>query len=454
MVLRTKTGSHASTPVGARAGALGATTHTTPGSTPGSTRRGVLAAAVAMTSALALSSCGAGGGSTGSDSLTVLVEAGGHGQLQPIADLYEQESGTKVQFVELPYDALYNRVNSELNSGSVSFDVAALDAIWLPTFKEALSPLNPLFTEEVKADLFPATLQEAEIDGDYVGMPAWTNAEILYYRKDLLEDPANQAAFQAEYGYELAPATTWQQYQDQAAFFTKDGMYGTATKGAVETEFLAALSQAGEKDMVIDEAGNVTLGDATSLQALDFYTSMRDSSAPGAAQTDWAAAQNLFYQGKTALMLFWAHAYRQIPQDSAVHGKVGVAPMIAGPAGIAGVPGPFYLSIPETTQNQDGAQDFIAFAYEHNELSATTELGLASRVSAFEKYQDQPGYEAFAPLVTTLQAQNTIPRPSHPKWQEIVDNALVPMLQQAVEAGADNQQLLEQAKQKIEDILQ
>ena len=42
------------------------------------------------------------------------------------------------------------------------------------------------------------------------------------------------------------------------------------------------------------------------------------SAPPGAAQVDWAAAQNLFNQGKTAMTRFWAHAYRQIPKDAPV----------------------------------------------------------------------------------------------------------------------------------------
>ena len=54
----------------------------------------------------------------------------------------------------------------------------------------------------------------------------------------------------------------------------------------------------------------------------------------------WPEAQNLFYQGKTAMTRFWAHLYRQIPTSAPVYGKVGVAPMIGGTAGIAGIPGP------------------------------------------------------------------------------------------------------------------
>jgi multiple sugar transport system substrate-binding protein len=410
-----------------------------------------------------LSGCGAGGGSpaAGDDSITVLVEAGGHGELQPIADQFEKDTGTSVTFVELPYDGLYNRLNSEFSSGSLSFDVAALDSIWLPTFAEALTPLDDMFTDDVQSDLFPALITEAQVDGSFVGMPAWTNSEILYYRADLFEDPTQQAEFKAEYGYDLAPPTTWEQYADVAKFFTQDtdgdgqiDVYGTDVKGAVETEWLATLSQTGEKDMVVGDDGTVTLGDSNSLAALDFYTSLLPYAPSGAAQLDWAGSQNLFNQGQLAMMRFWAHAYKQIPADSAVAGKVGVTTMVGGPGGVAGVPGAWYLSVPTGTSKQEKALEFVQYAYDNNELSVDTDLGLASRISVLEQYQDEPGYENYKPLIDTLNAASTVPRPANPKWQEIVDSALIPMIQKAVVPGADNQKLLDEAKAQVESIIE
>src|SRR5438128_2231833 len=171
-------------------------------------RKLAVAAAAATAAALALGGCGVGGSTSSSGkTITVLVEAGGHAELQPIADEFTKETGTKVSFVELPYDGLYNRLNSEFTSGSVSFDVAAM------------------------------------------------------------------------------------------------------------------LSQSGEKTMVTSADGsNVTLGDKNSLQALQFNSGLAKYAPPGASQVDWAAAQNLFNQGKTAMSLFWAHEYRQIPKDSVVNG--------------------------------------------------------------------------------------------------------------------------------------
>lgn len=424
--------------------------------------RTVGALAVAST-AVVLSGCGAGGGTpaAGDDSITVLVEAGGHGELQPIADQFQKDTGTAVTFVELPYDGLYNRLNSEFSSGSLSFDVAALDSVWLPTFAEALTPLDDLMTDEVQSDLFPALVTEAQVDGAFVGMPAWTNSEILYYRTDLFEDPAQQAAFKESFGYDLAPPTTWEQYTDVAEFFTQDtdgdgqiDVYGTDVKGAVETEWLATLSQTGEKDMVVGDDGTVSLGDADSLAALDFYTSLLPYAPSGAAQLDWAGSQNLFNQGQLAMMRFWAHAYKQIPADSAVTGKVGVTTMVGGPGGVAGVPGAWYLSVPAGGGKQENALEFVQYAYDHNELSVDTELGLASRISVLESYQDEPGYENYKPLIDTLNAESTVPRPAHPKWQEIVDSALIPMIQKAVVPGADNQKLLDDAKAQVESIIE
>ncbi|MET8805452.1 sugar ABC transporter substrate-binding protein [Streptomyces sp. NPDC004546] len=428
--------------------------------TPGLSRRGFLQITGATGLAAAVTACGAGGSSSGgsSGSLTVLCESGGHAELTKIAAAFKQRTGHGVTFVELPYDGLYNRLNSELSTGSVSFDLAAVDAIWLPTFAGALQPLDDLFTAEVKADLFDSLVDGAQIKGKYVGMPAWTNAEVLFYRKDLFENPGEKAAFQKKYGYELAPPKTWQQFQDAASFFTRGTrLYGTDVKGAVETEWLAHVLQAGSPGVVLDDSGKVIIDNAQHLAALKFYSGLNNRlkvSPPGAAQMDWAGAQNLFNQGKTAMMRFWAHAYPLIPKDSPVHGKVGVAPMFAGSAGIGGVPGPFYLSVPNAGKHDDLAKRFIKFAYENNRLAIQSSLGLAARKSAYSSYASKPGYEHFKALLTTLDGPATKSRPASPKWQQIVDTVLVPMLQKSLTPGADYAALLVEARKEVEKLVQ
>ncbi|MGN9907706.1 ABC transporter substrate-binding protein [Phytohabitans sp. LJ34] len=426
------------------------------------TRRRLLGLSAGAGVALLANACGAGGdsgsGSGGAKTLSLVCEGGGKIELQPIVDKFQRETGATVTLIELPYEGLFNRLTSELGGGNASFDLCAVDAVWLPLFAGKLAPIDDLFTSAVQADLFPALVKEPKVGGHVVGMPVWTNAEVLLYRTDLFEDAKEKTAFQAKYGYELAPPTTWQQFTDVAQFFTRPAqkLYGTDVKGKVETEWLAHVLQAGSPGVILDDGGAVNVDNPQHLAALTFYADLQNKykvSPAGAAQTDWNAAQTLFNQGSTAMTRFWAHAYRQIPADAAVAGKVGVAPMIGGSAGVAGIPGPWYLSVPQSSTKQDLAKQFIQFCYDNNALSLETTLGLAARKSAYQQYADKKGFEAFSPLLTTLDAPATTSRPAHPKWQQIVDSALIPMLQKAVAPGADYAALLAATRTQIEGII-
>jgi multiple sugar transport system substrate-binding protein len=393
----------------------------------------------------------------GAGSISVVCEAGGKAELTKIAQLFQKQTGTTVNLVELPYAGLYDRINGELSSGSLSFDVCALDVIWMPAFAGALHSVDQLFTPAVKADLFPSLVSSAQIGGKYVGMPVFTNSEILFYRKDLFGSSKEQKAFQSRFGYPLAPPKTWQQFDDVARFFSRGPkLYGTDVKGAVETEWLAHVLQAGSPGVVLDKSGKIIIDNPQHQAALAFYANLHNKykvDPAGAPQTDWAAAQNLFQQGRTAMMRFWAHAYPLIPKNSPVYGKVGVAPMIAGKAGIAGIPGPWYLSVPEKGNNTALAMEFLKFSYDHNALAVQSSLGLAARKSAFAHYENQPKYAHFKPLLETLSAKATVGRPANPKWQQIVDTVLVPMLQKSVTGKADYASLLKSARSDVQRLV-
>lgn len=413
--------------------------------------------------ALAVSTALAGASSASAETLNILVEGGGEQLQKPIAEKFTKETGIAVKFTTVPYAGVFEKLSAEFASGQSNYDVATIDVIWMPNFAEFAEPLDDLFTDAVKNDLPKALLTDAQIGGKFVGMPAWANAEIVFYRKDLFEDPKEKEAFKAKYGYDLAPPKDWTQYRDQAIFFTRDtdgdgktDLYGTDVKGANPEEWMAHVLQADAAGVVLDADDNVIINDAAHLKALEFYTGLycKDKVAPeGAVQVDWPAAQNLFYQGKTALMRFWAHAYRLTPEKSVVDGKVGVAPMIAGEAGIAGIPGPWYNIVPKSAPNKEAAKRFVAFAIANNALGIEAPLGLAATKSAYQSYVGKPGFEHFKPLLETLGAAATKGRPMVKKWQEIVDQAVTPMLQEALSCNADLQGVLNEAKETIEDIL-
>jgi len=390
------------------------------------------------------------------EAITVLVEGGGHSLQQAAADAFTKETGIEVNFVEVPYQGVYDKLTAEIASGTSNYDVATIDVVWNAAFAAHVEDLSDLFTEAVKADIPPALVADASVGGKMIGMPTWANAEIVFYRKDLWEDPANQAAFKAQYGYDLSPPSTWQQWRDMAKFFTKDGMFGTNVIGGTSEEWMAQVLQAGSPGVILDDAGNVILDNQAHIDALENYRAplCEDKSVPdNALEISWGEAQNLFYQGQTAMMKFWAHAYKMTPGDSKVSGKVGVAPMIGGTAGVAGIPGPWYNVVPSTSQHKDAAKKFIAYAVAHNALGIEAPLGLAATNSAYQSYMGKPGYEHFGPLMATLSAPATKGRPLNEHYQELVDEAVMPAFQGALECEDNVAELLQDAAATARDIL-
>jgi ABC-type glycerol-3-phosphate transport system substrate-binding protein len=388
--------------------------------------------------------------------ISVLVEGGGHSLQQAAADAFTKETGIEVNFVEVPYQGVYDKLSAEIASGTSNFDVATIDVVWNAAFADHVEDLSDLFTDAVRADLPPALVADATVGGKMIGMPAWANAEIVFYRKDLWEDPANQAAFKEKYGYDLVPPANWQQWRDMASFFTKDDMYGTVVIGGTSEEWMAEVLQAGSLGVILDDQGQVILDNQAHIDALENYRAplCTDKSVPeNALEISWGEAQNLFYQGQTAMMKFWAHAYKMTPEDSKISGKVGVAPMIAGPAGVAAIPGPWYNVIPSTSQNKDAARQFIAYLEANNALGIEAPLGLAATYSAYESYVDKPGYEHFWPLMDTLAAPATKGRPLNKDYQELVDEAVMPAFQGALECEDNVAELLQDAAETARDIL-
>lgn len=423
-------------------------------------------AAAALAASLTIVGCAASptasspatsGSAAAGKTIRILAEGGGVGLQKGIATQFTKDTGIKVEFVEVPYADVHDKLAADISTGAGSYDLATIDVIWMTEFGPSLQPLDDVMTAPVTADLADALVSDAKFEGHFIGMPQWANAEILFYRSDLFADPKEKAAFKTAYGYDLVPPTTWQQYRDVAKFFNRpsEKLYGTAVKGAVETEWLAYILQAGSPTVVLDKSGGVIIDDANHTKALEEYIApyCTDKVGPDPATTDWAAAQNTFYQGQSAMMLFWAHAYRMTPADSKVAGKVGVAPMIAGPSGIAAIPGPWYNVVPKDSPNADLAKQYVKYAYDHNVLGIDAPLGLAARTSAYEQFQAKAGYEAYKPLLTTLNAPATNGRPMDVHWQQITDEVLTPTVQKALTCKTPVKDVLAEAKQKIAAIL-
>lgn len=402
--------------------------------------------------------------------ITVLVQGGSPAfeATQKTAEAFKEKTGYEVRVESVPYTGVYDKLKADITASTGAYDVATIDILWMAEFSQGLLSIDDVMTSEVVDDLMPGMLAGGQIGDVSYGMPVWTNCKILMYRTDLFENPDEMAAFQAEYGYELAPPATWQEYRDVAKFFTRDtdgdgeiDLYGTGIFGKTDGDtaccWLEQSVQAGASPVVLGDNGEVLVNQQPYVDALTFLCDIVNedkSCPPGAMEMASGEVSEMFYQGNLAMMLNWGHFYLAAndPETSKVAGKVATAPHLAGSAGIGAIPGPWYQVIPQASKKQEIAKEYVKFMYDNNELIMNN-LGTAARKSLFEKYGAQDKYAFLADIQATLAGPATQNRAPIVEWNLIETEALVPAIQQALMQQKSPQEALDDAARMIEELL-
>jgi multiple sugar transport system substrate-binding protein len=178
----------------------------------GRTRRAAALAGVAAVSlgSLGLTACGGsdGDGSGGAVELTIALNAISGGKNAEEADWvedwviphFEEEQRKAGVEVDVTFEAsgvddeqYKSRLALDLQSGSGP-DIFSLDGIWLGEFAEAgyitpLSEVSPDSADWEGWDHIPEAVRElASFDGEPYGIPAGTDARVLFYNKDLFRE--------------------------------------------------------------------------------------------------------------------------------------------------------------------------------------------------------------------------------------------------------------------------
>ncbi|MCB0153765.1 MAG: extracellular solute-binding protein [Anaerolineae bacterium] len=277
-----------------------------------------------------------------------------------LAAAFEKETGINVEFETTSWDQMYAKPiqDMEANTGIYDFIYIEQDIIYTYLAREFLTDLTQLLAEnpELKAPSFDEAKFTSFIDnfrgdgGDLYGVPMEAFVKIMLYRKDLFENPEIQAAFEAEYGYPLAPATTHQQYRDNAAFFTKYGqengleLWGTTVQGNTGHassfyEFFETIAPSyglynwGIKDLGGSNykacvASGGEMNSDLAKEALQFWVDMLQYAPPEATSSTWDEVAATFAAGRAAQGWVYGENAAWIATDatrSQVVGNVGVA---------------------------------------------------------------------------------------------------------------------------------
>ena len=312
--------------------------------------------------------------------ITVLV-SGGHRQFDPIwngeLQKWEAQTGITVNLQKVDTVNILPTFLRDSQLGQCTFDnVEMLDggtaaaAPYMADLGEFLTADGSSVDQLASTQVGWAT-KAMTFDGKLKFYPFYSGAKAVAYRKDLFEDPANQAAFQTEFGYALPePPTTMQQVADLAKFFTKDGNYGIVFSGSGDPggTTLSDLSFRNGVGGFQDDNGNALFGPAHPdnaakvTQAAQWLSDLiKNGYAPStltAMQTTDTAS--LFTSGKVAMD--YDHIYLSWSAlndpSSAVAGKVGSFEIPSFVQGQGGIPFYWGRGIPECSQHKAASWAF------------------------------------------------------------------------------------------------
>ena len=234
--------------------------------------------------------------------------------------------------------------------------------------------------------------------GDIYALPFHFISMYLWYRYDWFEHPDEQAAFKAEYGYDLpSPPVTWQEYRDAAEFFTRASgetlagetldhdVYGHAWGAArhVSTwyDYLNVLYSVGGRDIQLpdnrgDSYGPVTINSPEALEALNMIIDMMQFAPPGAVSYTWDEKQAAQQSSLVAMAIQWDDATFAVedPEQSTASGKIAYSGVPIGKEKMTQIEGWSYF-IPNSSKKPELAWLFIQWAMGKDVQIAQQNLG-------------------------------------------------------------------------------
>ncbi|AUH44712.1 ABC transporter substrate-binding protein [Streptomyces sp. CMB-StM0423] len=385
--------------------------------------RRVAAVAVSALLATALAGCGSDSSEDdgpGTDAaaergpITLATGKDTTGTIQAQLDRWNKEHpDEKVTLVELPESADQQRQQFIQNARTESdtYSVLNLDPIWVAEFA-ANQWIDELPAEEFPLDrMLPAVVKTGEYFGKQYAIPFNTNAGLLFYREDLLD----------EVGAE--PPGTWAEMKQICAEVQKlpearqIGCYaGQFDKyEGLTVNFVEAVASAGGS--ILDQEGNPTVDTEEARAGLQFLADgFEDGTFPKESATfQEEDGRRAFQAGKLLFHRQWPYQWTLANAEdgsSKVAGEFGVAPLPGAEGPGASTLGGLDLAVSKFAENKATAIDFIK--YFAGEQNARANLTAISTAPPYTDLYSDPELRKKFPYLATLEKSLTgaVPRPA------------------------------------------
>ena len=369
-----------------------------------------------------------------------------------------------VQLVSLGIHELYQ---SALNEGGLRngrYDLALLVTDWLAEGMASRS-LEDLQIWQDRLPIpdwpegWPRSLVRPLIfDGNLSSLPWHDGPECLVYRSDIFADPNRREGFLAQFGRELAPPVTWQEFEETAQFLTdkESGLYGTvfaAFPDGHNTLYDFALQLWSRRGEFLDARAVPQLNSPQAVQGLDFYRRvLRDAAAchPKSPQLDSTQSGDLFLAGEVAMMVNWfGFAARSDREGSPLRGKVAIASIPCAPGCSPVSLSVFWaLAMGAGSRNKDLAWEFLRFvAGSERDLGMTRHGTVGTKLSSWRDPALQARIPAYREIESISLGARRLPSgPQMASFAAIIDKVIT----RAITTTDATDTILEAAQLEIE----
>ncbi len=314
--------------------------------------------------------------------------------LQIAGKKWSEKTCGKVNVVEFPWSELYPKIVTALTSGETTFDGITFAPAWSPDFTPFLAEMPESMRQGANwDDIAPVYRDRLMVwDGKVLSQTIDGDVHTYTYRIDLFEDPKEQEAFKAKYGYDLAVPKTWKEYLDIAEFFTRpdQGLWGAAEafrRGGQQFWFFFSHAAAYTNNpelpgsMFFDpETMDAQINNPGWVRGLEEYIRASKLAPPNALNFSFGEVNAAMAGGQVAESIGWGDTgvIASDPKQSKISGKVGSA-MLPGSTEIWNyktkqwdkfpeiVYSPFMAfggwqaAVPLASKNQEAAWNFIEF---------------------------------------------------------------------------------------------
>lgn len=361
---------------------------------------------------------------------------------------FEALTGIKVNYQLMNHFEVINRGQADLLSGRGEYDGVMAHSLQVGLLLDAgvLRPItefieDPALTNpDLNIDdlIDPAFGTLAYHDGDLYSFLQWNYNMVYWARGDLFGHPDEMAAFEAAYGYPLAPATTFAQLHDIAEFFTRPA--GATLAGeTLETDFYGIVMEgiAGGATYVnvwqifvrnfggdiFDADGAPSFNTPEMVAGLKAWADLWKFAPPGQAEYSLIDVPTVMGNGIAAQSIAYSDFVLGIdtPETSALSGSFiyGPTPLYDPEAGIpyssGGEPSATFISV--HSEHPEATYLFLQWAVENStqaELLATG-VGVPVRQESWDSLIIESNrlaglYEAMRASLGGIQATDKAPR--------------------------------------------